>query len=519
VRESDTRRLYPGTHAAERPDAAAVVHAPTGKVTTWRELDARSNQIARLLAGLGLHRGDHIAVLADNHPTYFEIVWAALRSGMYYVPVSSLLTADEAAGILRASRTTVLFASSSCAGRAAAAVERTPAVDVQFVFGGGPVAGWATLGRALAGLPTIPLADEPEGAPLWFSSGTSGQPKAVARPLPAAPGDPIAQHYAEAFGFGVDTVHLCLGPLHHAAPIGFSIAVQRLGGTVVLTERFEPEQVLQLIERYRVTTCHLVPTMFIRLLKLPAEVRDRYDVSSLRRVFHGAAPCPVEVKRQMIAWWGPVIDEYYGGTEGVGSTTITSEEWLRKPGSVGRASRGMIHIVDEDGRELDTGLEGLVYFDSPSGPVQYRDDPDQTAAVTHLEGWQTLGDIGRLDDEGYVFLTDRWTHKIVTGGVNVFPREVEDVLISHPDVLDAAVVGAPHDEMGEEVRAVVQLLEPATASDALAEELIQLCRAHLAKHKCPRAVDFDPSLPRQDNGKLYKRKVRDRYWAGHGRRV
>lgn len=513
------RRLYPGTHADERPDDPALIFAPTGEVTTWAQLDRRSTQIARLLADRGLRRGDHIAFVSENHPVCFELVWAALRSGLYYTPVSSLLTTAEASEVFAQTRASVLFASAKCAPAAAEAADAWGGIVHRFAFGDAVPAGWTDLDDALASVPAQRLEDEPEGAPLWFSSGTSGRPKAVVRPLPEMPGDPVALHYATTFGLDADTVHLCLGPLHHAAPIGFSTAVHRLGGTVVLTDKFDPETVLRLIEQYRVTFSHMVPTMFVRLLKLEPEVRARYDLSSLRRVIHGAAPCPVEVKQQMIEWWGPVIDEYYGGTEGVGSTTISATEWLERPGSVGKASRGIIHITDDAGNELPVGEEGLVYFENPGAVTEYRDDADQTAAITHPAGWQTLGDIGRLDEEGYLFLTDRWSHKIITGGVNVFPREVEDVLLAHPAVLDAAVIGVPHPDMGEEVRAVVQLVEPDRASDALAEELVAHCRARLAKHKCPRTVEFDPCLPRQDNGKLYKRLIRERYWAGMDRRI
>jgi fatty-acyl-CoA synthase len=515
------RRLYPGTHAAERPEDPAVVFAPTGAVTTWAELDARSNRIARLLARLGLRRGDHVAILAENHPAWFEIVWAALRSGLHYTPVSTYLTPAEAAEVLRLSRATVLFASAAAvAAGAGPTADAAPAVTHRFCFGGPPgLAGWTELGDAVAELPATALAEEPEGAPLWFSSGTSGRPKAVARPLPDEPGDPVALHYAAAFGLSDRTVHLCLGPLHHAAPIGFSTTVLRLGGTVVLTDRFDPEQTLALIERHRVTFSHMVPTMLVRLLKLPAEVREHDDLGSLQRVIHGAAPCPVEVKRRIIDWWGPILDEYYGGTEGVGSTTITSTEWLERPGSVGRASRGVIHVVGDDGAEVEPGRDGLVYFENPGAVTRYRDDPEQTAAITHAAGWQTMGDIGHLDEDGYLFLTDRWTHKIVTSGVNVFPREVEDTLLTHPDVLDVAVVGIPHDERGEDVHAVVQLVDHGRAGDALATELVEHCRARLASHKCPRAVDFDPALPRRDNGKLYKRLIRDRYWADRALRI
>lgn len=512
------RRPYPGTHAEEKPDAPAVIFAPTGEVTTWRDLEVRSNRIAHLLRSLGLRRGDHVAVISENHPAVFEIMWAALRSGLYYTPVSSRLTVLEAAEILRACRARVVFASGHGTELADSAAGLAPQVGHRLSLGLNPPEGWSPLADVVRDQPSFRLAEEPEGAPLWFSSGTSGRPKAVVRPLPDSPGDPIAMQYAASFGIDADTVHLCLGPLHHAAPIGYSTIVHRVGGSVVLTDRFDPEQALSLIERYRVTFSHMVPTMFVRFLKLPPRVRAAYDLSSLRKVIHGAAPCPEEVKRAVIDWWGPIVDEYYGGTEGVGSTTITSAEWLDHPGSVGRAKRGVIHIVDEAGVEVPLGREGMIYFENPTAVTQYLDDPEQTAAISHPEGWQTLGDIGRLDDEGYLYLTDRWTHKIISGGVNVFPREVEDILLSHPAVLDAAVIGVPDDDMGEAVRAVVELLDPLMGGPDLERELVAYCRDRLAYFKCPRAVDFAP-LPRQDNGKLYKRLLRERYWAGYSRRI
>jgi long-chain acyl-CoA synthetase len=292
--------------------------------------------------------------------------------------------------------------------------------------------------------------------------------------------------------------------------------VQRFGGTVVLTERFDAEETLRAIERYRVTFAHFVPTMFTRLLKLPETTRRKYDLSSLRKCVHGAAPCPVDVKRQMIAWWGPIIHEYYAGTEGAGMTMITPEEWLDRPGSVGRATRGIIHIVADDGRELPPGESGTVYFEDPSVRNVYYKDPEQTAALQEAHGWRTLGDVGRVDGDGYLFLTDRWTFKIISGGVNIFPREAEDVLQLHPAVLDVAVIGVPHEEMGEEVKAVVQLVNDDDATPALVDELIAWCRKRLAHYKCPRSVDFVSALPRQDNGKLYKRVLQERYWNGDG---
>ena len=504
-----------------------MILARTGEPLTWRELDTQSNRIANCCRALGLRAGDTVALLIENHLRAFEVTWAVLRSGLRYTFVNSTLTGDEVAEILDASGAQVLVTSTR---RLAAAVDATATAPVPHRFvlvshGDQPMAalpeGWEWLDDAIASMPSTPVADEREGAPLWFSSGTSGRPKGVLRDVPDLPaGHPDEQSlaYAAKYGFGPDTVHLALGPLHHAAPIGFSTMVQRFGGTVVLTEQFDAEAALGDIERYHVTFSHIVPTMFVRFLKLPPDVRARYDVSSLEHVLHGAAPCPADVKHRMIEWWGPILDEYYAGTEGVGATSITSEEWLAHPGSVGRSARGTIHITDEDGHEVPAGVEGMVWFDNPVKAV-YRGDPEQTAAITHTEGWQTLGDVGYLDDDGYLFLTDRWTHKIVTGGVNVFPREVEDVLLAHPKVLDVAVIGVPDDDMGESVRAVVEPVSWEDVSPALADELVSWARARLAHYKSPRAVDFERTLPRGENGKLYKRVLRDRYWAGRTSRI
>ena len=502
--------------------------ARTGEQVTWRDLDEQSNRIAYLFRNLGLQVGDTVALLIENHLRAFEVTWAVLRSGLRYTFVNSMLTGEEAAEILDASEAGVCSSRRRCWLAGASDASASTAVPHRFVLASHgdttsePLpAGWHWLDEAIATKPTTPVTDEREGAPLWFSSGTSGRPKGVLRELPDVPAGTVDEQslwYAAKYGFGPSTVHLAVGPLHHAAPIGFSTMVQRFGGTVVLTERFDAEAVLGDIERYRVTFSHIVPTMFVRFLKLPPDVRAEYDVTSLEHVLHGAAPCPPDVKRQMIEWWGPILDEYYAGTEGVGATSISSEEWLAHPGSVGRSSRGTIHITDDDGHDVPSGVEGMVWFDSPVKAV-YRGDPEQTAAITHQEGWQTLGDVGYVDDDGYLFLTDRWTHKIVTGGVNVFPREVEDALLAHPRVLDVAVIGVPDDEMGESVRAVVEPLSWDDVGPALADELIAWTRARLAHYKCPRAVDFELTLPRGENGKLYKRVLRDRYWAGRTSRI
>ena len=520
----DSTPLYPGTWARERPDHPAQILAATGEVLTYRDLDRRSSQHARLFRELGLVRGDHVAILMENHPRYLELVWATLRSGLYYTPVNCLLTAGEAAYVVRDSDARVVVASTAKAGVAAELRDRIPA-DVHGLMARSADTeapcppGWLPLEPASGALPGTPLPDESEGTALWYSSGTTGRPKGVLRPLPEGVmgrGDPVAVSFSQHWGFGGDTVHLALGPLYHAAPIGYATNVQRFGGTVVLTERFDAEETLAAIERYRVTFAHFVPTMFTRLLKLPENVRRKYDLSSLAKCVHGAAPCPVEIKRQMIEWWGPILHEYYAGTEGAGMTMITPEEWLERPGSVGRSKRGIIHIVDDDGGELPPGKDGTVYFEDPNARNVYYKDPEQTAAMQNARGWRTLGDVGHLDEDGYLYLTDRWTFRIISGGVNIFPREAEDVLTLHPAVLDVAVIGVPHEEMGEEVKAVVELVDPECASAALADDLIAWCRSRLAHYKCPRSVDFTRALPRQENGKLYKRALRDRYWNGPG---
>ncbi|MEJ2206501.1 MAG: AMP-binding protein, partial [Gemmatimonadota bacterium] len=430
-----TLPLYPGTWARERPDHPAQILASTGATLTYRELDERSNRHARLFRELGLSRGGHVALFMENHPRYLELVWAALRSGLYYTPINCLLTADEAAYVVKDSDAQAIVSSTRMARVAAALRDRVPgAVICLMVRSPGsdadPPPSWTPLEAAAEALPGSALPDESEGTSLWYSSGTTGRPKGVLRPLPEGVmgrGDPVAIAFSRHWGFGRGTVHLSLGPLYHAAPVGYATNVQRFGGTVVLTERFDAEETLRAIERYRVTFAHFVPTMFTRLLKLPEATRRRYDLSSLEKVVHGAAPCPGEVKRRS-------------------------------------SKRGIIHIVDDDGRELPPGDDGTIYFEDPDVRNVYYKDPEETAALQNVHGWRTLGDVGHVDGDGYLYLTDRWTFKIVSGGVNVFPREAEDVLVLHPAVLDAAVIGVPHEEMGEEVKGVVQLVEGQTGS-------------------------------------------------------
>jgi long-chain acyl-CoA synthetase len=517
--------MFVGDFAATAPDRAAVVMGGSGRVITYRELDERSNQFARLLWGLGLRRGDHYAVMMENHPSYFEVVWAGMRSGLYITAVSSHLTAAEAAYIVNDCGATVLVTSAAMAQVADELRDLTPAVAHRFMVDG-DAPGHRSYQGEMAGQSTAPLDVEVRGMVMLYSSGTTGQPKGIKFPLPDEDSPlgewEIGEHSRARYGFGEGMVFLSPAPLYHAAPLRVSLGVHSVGGTVVVMERFDPAGALALIERERVTHSQWVPTMFVRMLKLPEHERTAYDLSSQRVVTHAAAPCPVHVKEQMIEWWGPIIEEYYAGTENFGSTSITSEEWLAHKGSVGRPARGArIHICDEDGAELPTGEIGVVYFEDPEADFEYHGDSAKTRGAHHpgRPTWRSLGDIGRVDEEGYLYLTDRRAFMIVSGGVNIYPQEIEDVLLAHPHVLDVAVFGVPNDDRGEEVKAVVQPVRWEDAGDGLAAELQAWCESRLAGYKRPRSFDFDPQLPRLDNGKLYKSQVRDRYWAGRATRV
>jgi fatty-acyl-CoA synthase len=517
--------VYIGDFAATDPDRAAVVMGGSGQVVTYGQLDRRSNQFAHLLWDLGLRRGDHYAVMMENHPVYFELVWAGMRSGLYVTAVNSHLTAVESAYIVNDCGATVLITSAALAGVADELVELTPTVEHRFMVDG-VAPGHHSYEDDMAAQPTTPLDVEVRGMVMLYSSGTTGKPKGIKFPLP--PEDSplgeweIAEHSRARWGFSEEMVFLGPAPLYHSAPLRVSLAVHSVGGTVVVMERFDPAGALALIERERVTHSQWVPTMFVRMLKLSEDERLAYDLSSQRVVTHAAAPCPVHVKEQMIDWWGPIIEEYYAGTENFGSTAISSEEWLAHKGSVGRPSyEARIHICDEDDEELPAGEIGTVYFEDARASFEYHGDSAKTSGAQHPDHptWRSLGDIGRVDDEGYLYLTDRRAYMIVAGGVNIYPQEVEDVLLAHPRVLDVAVFGVPNEDMGEEVKAVVQPVDWDEAGDALAAELQSWCETRLAGYKRPRSFDFDPQLPRLDNGKLYKAQVRDRYWEGRATRV
>jgi long-chain acyl-CoA synthetase len=494
--------------ATEEPGKPAVIMAADGRVTTFGEIYHRSRQVSRLLAGLGVQRADHVAVMLANRPEYFEIAWGAQRRGTYWTPVNWHLTAEEAGYIVEDCGATVLFASPETAEVAAQITGRLPGVRA-FVTGG-EHAGLAGYETAIGGLSGDPLPDEVEGMYFFYSSGTTGRPKGIRREHafpPFGAGIGLELLLRGAFGFGPDSVYLCPAPLYHAAPIGYSMAAQRNGATVVLMERFDPVECLRAIERYKVTHVQFVPTHFVRMLKLPPEQRAAFDVSSLRAVIHAAAPCPVEVKQQMIDWFGPKIFEYYAGSEGNGMTIIDSADWQAHPGSVGRPIVGTVHIAGADGTELPPGEDGVIYFDGPA--FEYHNDPVKTANARNDRGWSTLGDVGHLDDEGYLYLSDRRTDLIISGGVNIYPAEIEEALIMHPAVADVAVIGVADAEMGQSVLAIVQLADSGTGSGELAAELMAHCRSRLAPFKTPRSVEFVTELPRTPAGKLLRRRLRD----------
>ncbi|MGE0668889.1 MAG: acyl-CoA synthetase [Sphingomonadales bacterium] len=512
--------MHPSVHARTTPDKPAYIIAASGDVVTYGELEKGSNRLAQVFRARDLRPGDHIALLMENQKRFYEVCWAAQRAGLYYTAISTRLTAPEAAYIVADCGAKMLITSLGMARVAADLPGEVPGVAA-LLMTDGTVPGFESYEDAVAAMPDTPIADETSGVDMLYSSGTTGRPKGVKLPLT---GDPIEHVSPQGmasrmlYGFDENTIYLSPAPLYHAAPLRFNMWVQRVGGTCVIMEHFDAEDYLRLVEKHRATHSQLVPTMFVRMLKLPEEVRLKYDVSSLRVAIHAAAPCPVEVKRAMIDWWGPILMEYYAGTEGNGSTFINSEDWLKHPGSVGRSLVAALHIVGDDGQELPPGEPGTIYFSG--GPdFSYHNDPEKTAQTRNEQGWSTLGDVGYVDEEGFLYLTDRKAFMIISGGVNIYPQEVENLLIGHPKVADVAVFGVPNDEFGEEVKAVVQPMDWADAGPALEAELIAFARERLAHLKCPRSVDFEQELPRHPTGKLYKRLLRDRYWGNRESRI
>jgi len=501
--------MHPTELAERLGDRPAIIMARTGETISFAELEDRSNRLAQLFRARGIERGDVVAIFLENNPRFLEVAWAAHRCGLLYTAVNSHLTADEAAYIVNDCGARLLVSSA-----ALAPVATELDIDVAHrLMIDGVAPGWESYEDAVAAHPPVPVADECQGDFMLYSSGTTGRPKGIRRPMSFAPLDePEAVSLYDALGLVEGAVYLCPAPLYHSAPMAWSMASLRRGATVVVMERFDPAEMLELIEKHHITHAQLVPTMFVRLLKLPEDERKGYDVSSLQAVVHAAAPCPVDVKQQMIDWWGPIISEYYSATEGMGATFITSPEWLEHRGSVGRSMLGAVHILDDDGNELPPGEPGVIWFEGGQA-FEYHNDPDKTAEA-RVDGLATVGDVGYVDEDGYLYLTDRKTFMIISGGVNIYPQEAENVLVAHPKVMDVAVIGVPNEDLGEEVKAVVQPMRWEDAGPELETELLEWCRERLSTYKRPRSIDFEKELPRLDTGKLYKRLLRDRYWAG-----
>jgi long-chain acyl-CoA synthetase len=505
--------MHPFIHAKDTPDKPACIMAASGEVVTFAQLDQRSNQYAQLFRSLGLQVGDVIALCMENNARYLEIYWAIQRAGLYLACISTKLTASEVEYIVTDCGAKAFITSKAMGSLNDDLVPKLKGITAYMVDGTHD--DYPSFEAAARSMPITPIADQTSGLDMLYSSGTTGRPKGIKSPLT---GDPIEApttltKLAQAwFGIGSNTVYLSPAPLYHAAPLRWCMAVQKLGGTVIVMEHFDAEQALALIEKYRVTASQWVPTHFVRMLRLPESVRHKYDLASLKVAVHAAAPCPIPVKEQMIEWWGPVLYEYYAGTEGNGMTFISSQDWLKKKGSVGKAVFGIPHICDDEGNELPPNTEGAVFF-SGGREFVYHNAPEKTVQSHNAQGWSTLGDIGYLDNDGFLFLTDRKAFMIISGGVNIYPQEIENLLVAHPKVMDVAVVGGPDEEMGEKVIAVIQPVQWSDAGDAFVAELNAFAREHLSHVKVPRQIDFMRELPRHGNGKLYKRLLRDAYWG------
>ena len=506
-------------HVSDKP---AVILHPSGTVVTFAELEARANRLAHYFRKAGLREGDTVAVMLENNEHIHAVMWAARRSGLYYATINNHLTAAEAAYIVDNSGAKAVIGSRAtrevCEGLADYLPGGLPGLLMiaggSATIGSADLQGWRRYPDCVADEPDTPIDDELEGDLLQYSSGTTGRPKGIRRPLPhisPAEAPNVLSALLMAIGMTDDAVYLSPAPLYHTAPCLWSMSALAMGATVVVIEKFDPEQMLDCIQRHGVTHGQFVPVMFVRMLKLPETVRDSYDLSSLKRVIHAAAPCPMEIKQQMIDWWGPIVDEYYSSSEGAGITFISADDWMKHPGSVGKSLLGEAHILDENGEDVPQGQAGQIYFDIGRAAFEYHRDPEKTAESRDKHGWVTVGDVGYLNDDGYLFLTDRRHHMIISGGVNIYPQEAENLLVTHPKVLDAAVFGIPDDEMGQSVKGVVQTVDPGDATDAFADELVGWLRERLAHYKCPRSISFEAQLPRTDTGKLYKQELVKKY--------
>ena len=517
--------MYPGAHLDTDADKPALIMGGSGFTQSYAELDAGANRLSRMLRAAGLQPGDHVAMCMENHPRYLEIVWGCHYAGLIYTCASSRLQSGELEYIINDCGARAYITSKYKADQATDMLGSTPGVELRLMLDG-TVDGYESYEAAVDHLPSEPLEEaRVAGTDMLYSSGTTGKPKGVAREFTPGPldeeGGAVLPMMQMLFGFDRTKTYLSPAPLYHAAPLRFCLAAQGIGATVVVMEHFDAEEYLRLVQQYDVTHSQVVPTMFIRMLKLPEETRTGYDVSSLECVIHAAAPCPIPVKKQMIEWFGPVIHEYYAGSEGNGFVYCNSDMWLAHEGTVGMPINCTLHVCDENGEEVPQGESGTIYFEG-GATFEYHNDPEKTKGSRHPKGWSTLGDVGYLDEDGFLYLTDRKAYMIISGGVNIYPQEAENLLVTHPKVIDVAVFGVPNDDFGEEVKAVVQPAEmPADdeAAAALSAELIQFCRSELADVKCPRSIDFREELPRHPTGKLYKRLLKDEYWKAAGRSI
>ncbi len=507
--------VYLADHAKATPDKPAMINAETGEIVTYKELDRRSLQLANYLHAQGFKRGDHVAILMENNLRFMDAVWTAFRAGFYVTSINRYLPAEEAAYIVNDCGAKALISSYYKRETAAEILPMIPNCPIRLMVGG-VIDGWQPYESTVDSQSDAALKEEWMGDSMLYSSGTTGRPKGILRPLPeATPAQAFAMRQtANRYGFSDKSVYLSPAPLYHAAPLAYVLNVLSFGGTVIMMEKFDPEFALQLIEKYQVTHSQWVPTMFVRMLKLPEDVRLKYKLSSHQVAIHAAAPCPVDVKRQMIEWWGPVLYEYYAGTEGAGATFIDSEDWLKHPGSVGRAMVGILHVCDDEGNEMPPGEAGLVYFERETVTFQYHNDPAKTRSSQHPKypNWSALGDVGYLDADGYLYLTDRKAFMIISGGVNIYPQMIEDALVLHPKVGDVAVFGVPDPDLGEAVKAVIEPAPGVAPDEALRAELMAFAREKLAHFMAPKSIDFIEEMPRLPTGKLYKRILRDAYW-------
>ena len=515
--------MYTGEQARLRPLQPAFIMAGTGEAVSYAELEARSNRLAHLFRKRGLKRLDHYAIFMENNNRYLECCGAGERAGLYFTCVNSYLTSSELAYIINNSESRILITSMTKLEVAREALGECPRIELCIIVDGpGESDRIIGLNEVTAGLPKTPIADESIGTAMLYSSGTTGRPKGIVRPLQEKPPSeqmPLFEFLHKLWHYREGMIYLSPAPLYHSAPQAAVNLAIRAGGTVIIMESFDPERYLELIEKWGVTHSQLVPTMFSRMLKLPEATRQRYDLSSLEIAVHAAAPCPAMVKDEMIKWWGPIIHEYYGATEGLGFTACDSAEWLAHRGTVGRVLLGDLHILDENMQPRPKGTPGIVWFKTAS-PFEYFNDPNKTKEVRSPDGsMSTVGDVGYVDDDGFLYLTDRATFMIISGGVNIYPQECENLLITHPKIADAAVFGVPNADLGEEVKAVVQPMPGIAPGPDLADELIAFCSQALSRQKVPRSIDFEAELPRLPTGKLYKRLLRDRYWGNKTSRI